>query len=298
MYVFMTRSKHFSNAFYKLFTLNGVMACGIHVFHMLKKGALFLAYFGIGDYSYHQPAQWKAALSFFLFAFSLGLNLAQFFLSLNRLSAFILVLNYERVWNTLFPYLCVFTFVVPSLVFCQVFYLKSSFYSTCLNNNDLLDYFTVNIESVEGKCIDYNQIAFFVGITLVISSLLVNGLTICLFVRHWTSSTARNNNSQSHRFSLILICLLDTIVPLLWELDYVFDYYTSFYIDHSETIEKICALGILLMESVLLLPGLWSLLCSKQIRHEFFSFSSKTKVYDLKSGSNRTAKRRARSLQA
>ncbi|KAI6199207.1 hypothetical protein M3Y96_00601900 [Aphelenchoides besseyi] len=158
-------------------------ACGIHVFHMLKKGALFLAYFGIGDYSYHQPAQWKAALSFFLFAFSLGLNLAQFFLSLNRLSAFILVLNYERVWNTLFPYLCVFTFVVPSLI-------------------------------------DYNQIAFFVGITLVISSLLVNGLTICLFVRHWTSSTARNNNSQSHRFSLILICLLDTIVPLLWELDY------------------------------------------------------------------------------
>ncbi|KAI6237594.1 hypothetical protein M3Y95_00281800 [Aphelenchoides besseyi] len=298
MYVFMSRSTHFSNAFYKLFTLNGIMACGLHASHMVKKGTLFLAYFGIGVSSYHEPTKWKATLIFFVFAFSLGLNFAQFFLSVNRLSAFILVLSYERVWNTLFPYLSVFTFVVPSLVFCQLFFLKSSFYTKCLDDNEFLDYFTLNIESAEDKWVDYNQIAFYVGITLVISSLLVNGLTIGLFVRYWTSSIARNNDTQSHRFSLILICVLDSFVPLFWELDYILDYESYFDIGHSKMIERICALNILCMEIVLLLPSLWSLLCSKQIRHEFFNFSSNIRVHDSGSGSDRTAKRTATNVQA
>ncbi|KAI6237505.1 hypothetical protein M3Y95_00272200 [Aphelenchoides besseyi] len=142
MFIFLTRKKMFSGTFYKIMIVNGISVCMFQIANSTFSFITTLALFGIGEQGFQEPTLYKALLLFCMYSSGTIASIGMLFLSLNRLSAIVLMNQYEMLWNRLFPYVISIEIVIPLIAFGQLVFADVSFFSVCYGSW-ILDYATM-----------------------------------------------------------------------------------------------------------------------------------------------------------
>ncbi|KAI6198441.1 hypothetical protein M3Y96_00519600 [Aphelenchoides besseyi] len=274
IFLFLTRPTHYSNVFFRFMVLNGIIGICVYVSCLIHKSAFFFAWLEVGNEGYSELRWWKGVLLFVLYASGISGNAAQVCMALNRLSAIILVQEYNQLWKRYFPYVVTFILVLPFAIIPGLLVTPARFYTVCFPDYPWLDYSAVDADFTPWKFwFNPAKVAFSVDCLFVVAGMSINLLTISLF---------KGRRSSVH-FSLVLMCLGDLFVHFC----ILIDDFVGFIYEHElvefDTFNTINSLESMFLETILLFPGLWSLVCSKQIRREFFEFPASTPVYVIKS---------------
>uniref|UniRef100_A0A914HKN5 Serpentine receptor class gamma n=1 Tax=Globodera rostochiensis TaxID=31243 RepID=A0A914HKN5_GLORO len=178
--VTIVRHKKFHNSFYALFVMRAIPDClyVLSSFYSYRVPSII----GAVIYSiYSQFSNWMLAISFFVTGHTHQTNnFVTAFILLNRLTAIIMPIKHEKIWQKFLPFITIFVYFVPTLLCWPVF--KTDATIQLLNPNSTTDRTFVINEA--GDATYTNYLTYISAAFSIIFTILCVLINIGIFVAY------------------------------------------------------------------------------------------------------------------
>ncbi|KAI3407842.1 hypothetical protein GPALN_013471 [Globodera pallida] len=209
--VTIVRHKKFHNSFYALFVMRAIPD-SLYLLDLFY-GIKFPSILGAVLYPiYAKFPNWMLAM-FFFFAVhtSQANNLVTAFILLNRLTAIIMPIKHEKIWRKFLPFITIFVYVVPTLLFWPAF--KMNTILIVKDPNSTIDRSFFVYEAGDAPINHYllHTAAIF-SIIFLILCVFLNIVTFVAYKQHLKKVSINGNNNGDDIEKKLLIYALATFL--------------------------------------------------------------------------------------